>query len=98
MFYTTETLMAEESSSSSVVSNVNSRSLQIRRDFSTLVRGPRKGMFSLEDTEDDVQFDSESIKVMTATKLNDCIPYKGLYSCISGKAVLKLILFCAQGV
>lgn len=58
MFYTTETLMAEESSSSSVVSNLNSRSLQIRRGLSTLDRGPRRGMFSLEDAEDDVQFDT----------------------------------------
>lgn len=58
MFHTTE--MAEESSSSSVVSNVSSRSLHIRRGLFTQDRGPNGEMFSLRDTEDDVQFDSES--------------------------------------
>ncbi|XP_057214345.1 eukaryotic translation initiation factor 2-alpha kinase 1 isoform X2 [Triplophysa rosa] len=58
MFYTTKTVMAEESSSSSVVANMNSYSLQFRRGLTTLDRGPRRGMFSLADTEDDVQFDT----------------------------------------
>ncbi|XP_051523695.1 eukaryotic translation initiation factor 2-alpha kinase 1-like isoform X2 [Myxocyprinus asiaticus] len=48
--------MAEESSSSSVV--VKSRSLQIQRGLFTQDRGSRGGMFSLTDTEDDVQFDT----------------------------------------
>lgn len=55
--------MAEESSSSSVVSTVNSRSFHIRRGLSTQDRGPRGGIFSLTDTEDDVQFDSESTAI-----------------------------------
>ncbi|KAA0725312.1 Eukaryotic translation initiation factor 2-alpha kinase 1 [Triplophysa tibetana] len=50
--------MAEESSSSSVVSNMNSYSHQFRRGLTTLDRGPRRGMFSLADTEDDVPFDT----------------------------------------
>ncbi|XP_050980379.1 eukaryotic translation initiation factor 2-alpha kinase 1 isoform X4 [Labeo rohita] len=58
MFHQTERLMAEESSSSSVVSTVNSRSFHIRRGLSTQDRGPRGGIFSLTDTEDDVQFDT----------------------------------------
>lgn len=59
MFHTTETLMAEESSSSSVVSSRNSRSsLHIRRGLFTQDRGPKGGMFSLTDMEDDVQFDT----------------------------------------
>ncbi|XP_051769959.1 eukaryotic translation initiation factor 2-alpha kinase 1 isoform X1 [Ctenopharyngodon idella] len=56
MFHTTE--MAEESSSSSVVSNVSSCSLHIRRGLFTQDRGPKGEMFSLRDTEDDVQFDT----------------------------------------
>ncbi|XP_073683858.1 eukaryotic translation initiation factor 2-alpha kinase 1 [Garra rufa] len=58
MFHQTERLMAEESSSSSVVSTVNSRSFHIRRGLSTQGRGSRGGIFSLTDTEDDVQFDT----------------------------------------
>lgn len=58
MFHSTE--MAEESSSNSVVSNVNSRSLHIRRGLFNPDRGPKGEMFSLTDTEEDVQFDSES--------------------------------------
>ncbi|XP_026078612.1 eukaryotic translation initiation factor 2-alpha kinase 1-like isoform X1 [Carassius auratus] len=58
MFHTTERLMAEESSSSSVVSTVNSHSFRIRRDLSTQDRGSRGAIFSLTDTEDDVQFDT----------------------------------------
>lgn len=61
--------MAEESSSSSVFSNMNSHSLQMRRGLTTLDRGPRRGMFSLADTEDDVQFDSKSVIVVTANLL-----------------------------
>ncbi|XP_016389184.1 eukaryotic translation initiation factor 2-alpha kinase 1-like [Sinocyclocheilus rhinocerous] len=58
MFHTTERLMTEESSSSGVVSTANSRSFHIRRGLSTQDRGPRGGIFSLTDTEDDVQFDT----------------------------------------
>ncbi|XP_058649185.1 eukaryotic translation initiation factor 2-alpha kinase 1 isoform X2 [Onychostoma macrolepis] len=58
MFHTTERVMAEESSSSSVVSTVNSRSFHIRQGLSTQDRGPRGGIFSLTDTEEDVQFDT----------------------------------------
>uniref|UniRef100_A0A673JWH7 Eukaryotic translation initiation factor 2-alpha kinase 1 n=1 Tax=Sinocyclocheilus rhinocerous TaxID=307959 RepID=A0A673JWH7_9TELE len=50
--------MTEESSSSGVVSTANSRSFHIRRGLSTQDRGPRGGIFSLTDTEDDVQFDT----------------------------------------
>ncbi len=57
--------MAEESSSSSVVSTVNSRSFHIRQGLSSQDRGPRaRGIFSLTDTEEDVQFDSESTAIL----------------------------------
>lgn len=65
MFHSTERVMAEESSSSSVVS-VNSRSFHIRQGLSTQDRGPRGGIFSLTDTEEDVQFDSESTAILCA--------------------------------
>lgn len=56
--------MAEESSSrSSLVSDMNSHSLQIRMGRATLDRGPRRGLFSLADVEDDVQFDSKPFKI-----------------------------------
>uniref|UniRef100_A0A672KU45 Eukaryotic translation initiation factor 2-alpha kinase 1 n=1 Tax=Sinocyclocheilus grahami TaxID=75366 RepID=A0A672KU45_SINGR len=58
MFHTTERVMAEESSSSSAVSTVNSRSFHIQQGLSTQDRGPRGGIFSLTDTEEDVQFDT----------------------------------------
>ncbi|XP_016139645.1 eukaryotic translation initiation factor 2-alpha kinase 1-like [Sinocyclocheilus grahami] len=58
MFHTTERLGAEESSSSGVVSTANSRSFHIRRGLSTQDRGPRGGIFSWTDTEEDVQFDT----------------------------------------
>uniref|UniRef100_A0A8C1QYB8 Eukaryotic translation initiation factor 2-alpha kinase 1 n=1 Tax=Cyprinus carpio TaxID=7962 RepID=A0A8C1QYB8_CYPCA len=58
MFHTTDRVMAEESSSSSVVSTVNSRSFHIQQGLSTQDRGPRGGIFSLTDTEEDVQFDT----------------------------------------
>ncbi|XP_021335808.2 eukaryotic translation initiation factor 2-alpha kinase 1 isoform X1 [Danio rerio] len=62
MFHRKETLMVVESSSnvSSVVSNVNSRSLHLQRGLSTQERESniRGKMFSLTDTEDDVQFDT----------------------------------------
>uniref|UniRef100_A0A9J7Z1V2 Eukaryotic translation initiation factor 2-alpha kinase 1 n=1 Tax=Cyprinus carpio carpio TaxID=630221 RepID=A0A9J7Z1V2_CYPCA len=61
MFHTTERLMAEESSSSSVVSTVNSRSFHIRRGLSTQDRRSRGGIFSLTDTEEDVQFDTSDL-------------------------------------
>uniref|UniRef100_A0A9J8BRS3 Eukaryotic translation initiation factor 2-alpha kinase 1 n=2 Tax=Cyprinus carpio TaxID=7962 RepID=A0A9J8BRS3_CYPCA len=53
--------MAEESSSSSVVSTVNSRSFHIRRGLSTQDRRSREGIFSLTDTEEDVQFDTSDL-------------------------------------
>jgi len=59
MFHKTENLTAEESSSSGVVSNLKSHNLHIRRGLFTQDRGPKGVMFSLTDTEDDVQFDSE---------------------------------------
>ncbi|XDV44660.1 hypothetical protein PO909_012907 [Leuciscus waleckii] len=58
MLRKTETIMAEESSSSGVVSNLRSRSLHVRRGLFTQDRRPKRGMFSLTDTEDDVQFDT----------------------------------------
>uniref|UniRef100_A0A671MU88 Eukaryotic translation initiation factor 2-alpha kinase 1 n=1 Tax=Sinocyclocheilus anshuiensis TaxID=1608454 RepID=A0A671MU88_9TELE len=58
MFHTKERLMAEESSSSRVDSTANSRSFHVRQGLSTRDRGPRGGIFSLTDTEDDVQFDT----------------------------------------
>lgn len=73
MFHTTDRVMAEESSSSSVVSTVNSRSFHIQQGLSTQDRGPRGGIFSLTDTEEDVQFDSESTAILCAAPfIHDC--------------------------
>ncbi|TRY91358.1 hypothetical protein DNTS_026251 [Danionella cerebrum] len=54
MFHRTERLMADESSSSRVVS---SHSLQIRRGLTSQDRGSRAKMFTVTDIEDDLEFD-----------------------------------------
>ncbi|TRY92187.1 hypothetical protein DNTS_013506 [Danionella cerebrum] len=55
MFHRTERLMADESSSSRVVS---SHSLQIRRGLTSQDRGSRAKMFTVTDIEDDLEFDT----------------------------------------
>ncbi len=72
--------MAEESSSSSVVSTVNSRSFHIRQGLSSQDRGPRaRGIFSLTDTEEDVQFDSESTVILLQPPfIHECSHVKNL--------------------